>query len=365
MIPFVEFHSQLAEIGPEISKAVDSVLSSGWFVLGKQVQSFEEEFAAYLGARHAVGTASGTDAIAIALRALGIEPGDEVITAANTCVPTVCGIENSGATARLADVDPGTLTLAPEALEAAVTKRTRAVVPVHLYGRPCDMDGIRAVAERHGLRIVEDCAQAHGTAYRGRKCGTFGHAAAFSFYPTKNLGAYGDGGAVVTDDDAVAERARMLRNYGEERRYHHAVKGFNSRLDELQAAVLRVKLGYLEPWNERRRERAALYDRLLEGTRVGLPREAAWAHHVYHLYVVRSAERDALQEHLRRNEVGTLIHYPVPIHLQEAYRGMEYREGAFPAAEEACRQVLSLPLYPHLTLECVERVAEAVRGFRR
>ncbi len=364
MIPYVELKTQFAAIEPEVRAAIDEVFASGWFVLGEQVRSFETEFANYLGIGHAVGVASGTDAIHLALRALGIGPGDEVITVPNTCVPTLCGIVATGATPVLADVDPETLTLCPERFAEAITSKTRAVVPVHLYGHPCDMDSILAVARQHGIAVVEDCAQAHGSLYKGTHCGTFGDAAAFSFYPSKNLGAYGDGGTVVTSREDVAERVRMLRNYGEETRYHHTIQGVNSRLDEMQAAILRVKLRHLDKWNAARRTRATAYGHELANAGVTVPMEADWAQSNYHLYVVRSELRDALQEHLRSNGIGTYIHYPIPIHRQTAYAHLGYSPGQFPVSEAACERVLSLPMYPEFPLECIPEVARCIAAFK-
>ncbi len=361
MIPYVELKSQFKSIEAEVRAAIDEVLESSWYILGAQVKAFEEEFAAYLGAKHAVGAASGTDAIQLALMACGVGPGDEVITVANTCVPTVCGISNSGADVALVDVCPDTLTMDPARLESAITSKTKAIVPVHLYGHPCDMDPILDIAKTHDLVVLEDCAQAHGTEYKGRRCGTIGHAAAFSFYPSKNLGAYGDGGAVVTQDPAIAEEVRKLRNYGEERRYFHSVKGINSRLDEMQAAVLRVKLRHLDEWNEARRERARIYDETLTCPEVTLPVEATWAKHIYHLYVIRSPRRDALQAHLKEQGVGSLIHYPIPIHKQGAYS--ELGDECFPKTEKACSEVLSLPMYPELDVGDLFRVTEIIQAF--
>lgn len=365
MVPFLELKGEQDRIGSEVRAAVERVLSSGWYVLGKELEAFEEEFAEYLGVAHVVGVGSGTDAIHLALRALGVGPGDEVITAANTCVPTLAGISATGAAPVLVDVDEETLTLDPSRLTDAVGERTKAVVPVHLYGHPCDMDGIAEALAGRDIAVMEDCAQAHGARYRGRLCGGLGSAAAFSFYPTKNLGAYGDGGAVATDDAGVAEELRRLRNYGEVERYRHAGRGFNSRLDEVQAAVLRVKLGYLEEWNEARRVLAQLYGEALKELPVRLPAEAQWARHCRHLYVIRSSRRDALQAHLGESGIGTLLHYPVPIHLQEAYAFLGKGRGAYPQAERACDEVISLPLYPWLPLEAVAEVAGAIAGFAR
>ena len=362
-VPFAEFKSQLASVEPEIRAAIDEVFASGWYILGKQGEAFEREFAEFTGARHCAGVASGTDAIQLALEAAGIGEGDEVITVANTCVPTACGIVAAGAKLVLVDADPETLTMAPEGLEEAYTPRTRAIVPVHLYGQACDMDPILDFAKGHGLAVVEDCAQAHGAEYKGRKCGTLGDAAAFSFYPSKNLGAYGDGGAVVTNNSDIDAAVRRLRNYGQEARYYHTSKGYNSRLDEFQAAMLRVKLRHLDAWNEARRERAAWYEELLGGLHLELPREAVWARHVYHLYVVRCRDRNVLQAHLREKGIGTLIHYPIPLHLQQAFAGLHYPAAAFPVSEHTGATVLSLPLYPELSREAVEYVAGHVRGY--
>jgi dTDP-4-amino-4,6-dideoxygalactose transaminase len=367
MIPFGELDSQFKSIEGEIRAAIDAVLAGGRFIFGKQCEAFEREFASYVGARHAAGVNSGTDAIHLALRAAGVGPGDEAITAANTCVPTVAGICASGARPVLADIDPATCTIDPAKVEAAITPRTKAIVPVHLYGHPCDMPAICAIAGSRGVTVIEDCAQAHGAAViegdRLRRCGTFGTAAAFSFYPSKNLGAYGDAGAIVTNDAEVDARARMLRNYGEERRYHHSIEGFNSRLDELQAAILRVKLRHLDDWNEARRHRAGLYAERLEHLPIGLPFEAAWARHIYHLYVIRSRRRDALEAHLTARGIGTLLHYPVPVHLQKAYAHLGYAPGDFPESERACSEVLSLPMYAEMPVEHIDAVARALCEF--
>ncbi|GMW00632.1 MAG: aminotransferase [Candidatus Hydrogenedentota bacterium] len=365
MIPFFQLKNQFASMEHEIRDAVERVLTSGWYILGEELKAFEREFAEYVGAAHCLGVASGTDAIHLALRAAGVGPGDEVITVANTCVPTLCGITASGATPRLVDVDPETLTLDPNRLEAAITPRTRAVVPVHLYGHPCDMDPIVDIAAAHGLVVVEDCAQAHGSLYKGKKCGTFGAAAAFSFYPTKNLGAYGDGGAVVTSDPAIADSLRLIRNYGEKRRYEHTVEGVNSRLDEVQAAVLRVKLPRLDTWNRERRIRAAWYEDILSTAKLTLPAEASWATGNRHLFPIRVKDRDELQDFLASRSVYSLIHYPVPIHLQEAYRSLGKGQGDFPVSEEASRAVLSLPLYPELAKDDLLLVAGLVSEFAR
>ncbi|MCX8067101.1 MAG: DegT/DnrJ/EryC1/StrS family aminotransferase [Anaerolineae bacterium] len=366
MIPSFDLTRQYVSLKEEIDAAIARVLARGRFILGEEVTAFEQEFAAACGVAHAVGVASGTDALYLALRACGIGPGDEVITVSHTAVATVAAIELAGARPVLVDVDPRRYTMDPAKVEERITPRTRALLPVHLYGCPADMAPLLEIARRYGLFLIEDCAQAHGAYYRGRPVGSWGDIAAFSFYPTKNLGAFGDGGAVVTNDSTLARRVQLLREYGWARRYVSHIRGTNSRLDEIQAAVLRVKLRHLEAWNERRRQIAALYSEYLaEATRWGLvlPGEPENAHHVYHLYVVRHPQRDALQAFLRERGIGTLVHYPVPVHLQPAYADLGYREGSLPVSEALAREVLSLPMYPELTDEEVQRVAEAVREF--
>jgi dTDP-4-amino-4,6-dideoxygalactose transaminase len=348
----------------EIDAAVRRVLESGWYVLGEEVTAFERELAAYLGVAHAVGVGSGTEALTLALRALGVGAGDEVITVSHTAVATVAAVEAAGASAVLVDVESGLYTIDPAALRRALTPRTKAVVAVHLYGQPADLDTLGALAREHGLFLVEDCAQAIGTGYRGKRAGSVGHVGCFSFYPTKNLGAIGDGGAIATGDAALADRVRLLRQYGWAERYLSSIPGYNSRLDELQAAILRVKLRHLDVDNDRRRALAARYDELLRGSSVRTPRVRAGAEHSYHLYVVESERRDALQAHLRERGVHTMIHYPVPVHAQAAYLGRLAAPGSLPVSERAAREVLSLPMYPELGEEAVGRVAEAVRSFR-
>ncbi len=360
MIPFVDLQAQYEAIGEQTRQAIDRVLNRAWYILGEELDAFESEFAAFLETDHCVGVGSGTDAIHLALRALGVGEGAEVITAANTCVPTVAGIASTGARPRLVDIDPDTFTLDPDALAEAITEDTKAIVPVHLYGHPCDMDPILEVARNHGLKVVEDCAQAHGATYKGKRCGTFGEAAAFSFYPSKNLGAYGDGGAVVTADEEVAATLKKLRNYGEEQRYTHTLGGFNSRLDEIQAAVLRAKLPHLGEWTNSRRHLASLYTEALLDSSVEPPEEAPWAEHCYHIFAIRSANRNQLAGHLRTQDVGYQIHYPIPIHLQPAYLGLGYAPGTFPHAEKACAEVLSLPIYPELPDESIGQIAKVI-----
>jgi dTDP-4-amino-4,6-dideoxygalactose transaminase len=345
--------------------AVQRVLDGGRFVFGEEVERFEAEFASYCGAAFAVGVASGTDALTLALAAVGIGPGDEVITAANTCVPTIVGIESAGAKPVLVDCDERTFTLDPELIEQALTSRTRAIVPVHLYGQCADLDAILTVASERGLKVVEDCAQAHGAEYHGRRAGSIGSAGAFSFYPTKNLGALGDAGAVVTNDPEVAERVRLLRNYGERERFEHVLRGRNSRLDTLQAALLRTKLPYLNGWNERRRSLAARYTAALEGTGIVTPVEAAGLRHVYHLYVIRTLARDAFRAALAERGVGTAVHYPRPVHLQPAYRQLVLHVGSLTTSERLAGEIISLPLYPELTEEEAEHVAAAAAATAR
>lgn len=363
LIPLVDLRAQYGEIAGDIATAWAGVLERCDFILGSELTAFEEELAAYCEAGHAVGVDSGTSALELALRAVGVGPGDEVVTAANTFVASVFAISHCGATPVLVDVDPRTHTLDPDAVARAVTPRTRALLPVHLYGQPADMDPITEIAREHGLRVVEDACQAHGARYRGRRVGALGHAAAFSFFPGKNLGCYGDGGAVVTDDPDVAETVRALRNYGQRRKHHHEAVGFNRRLDTLQAAVLRIKLSRLDQWNGRRREHAATYGRLLGDADLELPAAREDAEHVWHLYVVQHDRRDALAARLAEAGIATGVHYPVPVHLQPAYAALGLRPGAYPVTEAAAGRILSLPMYPELTLETLEQVAIAVETF--
>lgn len=363
MIAVNDLRRQNAPIAAELKAAIERVVDSGHYILGDAVRSFETEFAEYLGVDHCIGAASGTDALQLALMGIGVKPGDEVITAANTCVPTVSAILSAAATPRLADVDPEHLTIDPASVEQFITAKTRAIVPVHVYGHPCDMDALKRIADSNGIAIVEDCAQAHGSRHCGRSCGTMGAAAAFSFYPTKNLGALGDGGAVVTNDSAIAERVHALRQYGHTAGYEYPAPGINSRLDEMQAAVLRVKLRELDRWNLKREHTAARYREELDNPSVKPLPIATWAATNNHLFVVRSPNRDALQQHLANSGIGSQIHYPIPIHRLEAYRHLG-EPGAFPNAEDACREVLTLPLYPGMPPEHVDAVIAAVNSFR-
>jgi len=362
-VPFVDLAAQYRAIEGEISEAVSKVLREGDFILGREVSLFEEEFAAFCEAKWAVGVDSGTSALELALRAYEIGPGDEVITAANTFIASALAISHAGATPVLVDVDADTYTIDVAAIEKAITPRTKAIIPIHLYGHPADMDPILQLAQRHGLVVIEDACQAHGARYKGKRTGSLGHAAAFSFYPGKNLGAYGDGGAVVTSDAAVAKRLGMLRNYGQKEKYQHMFRGFNRRLDTLQAAVLRTKLKRLDEWNEARRQHAKSYSRLLAQSGLVVPRASAVCESVWHLYVIRTDQRDALKEHLVTRGISVGIHYPIPIHLQPAYRDLGYQPGDFPVTEEYSRQILSLPMYAELTPDILGRVAETAVEF--
>jgi dTDP-4-amino-4,6-dideoxygalactose transaminase len=362
-VPFVDLAGQYRTISGEVTEAVSKVLRESDFILGREVSLFEEEFASFCEAKHAIGVDSGTSALELALRAYEIGPGDEVITAANSFIASALAISHAGATPVLVDVDADTYTIDVAALEKAITPRTKAIIPVHLYGHPADMDPILQLAQRHGLVVIEDACQAHGARYKGKRTGSLGHAAAFSFYPGKNLGAYGDGGAVVTSDHAVAQRLEMLRNYGQREKYQHMVRGYNRRLDTVQAAVLRIKLKHLQEWNEARRQHAKTYCRLLAQTGIAVPRASAVSESVWHLYVIRTDQRDTLKEHFANRGISVGIHYPIPIHLQPAYRDLGYQPGEFPVTEEYARQILSLPMYAELTPEIIGRVAETASEF--
>ena len=347
-VPYLDLRPAYLELKDELDAAYRRVMDSGWFVLGAEVEAFEREFAKYCGAAHCVALGNGLDALGLVLRSWGIGPGDEVIVPANTFIATWLAISHAGAVPVPVEPEEGGYNLDPALLEAAVNARTRAIIPVHLYGSPADMDAINALARRHGLKVLEDAAQAHGARYRGRRAGTLGDAAAFSFYPAKNLGAMGDAGAVTTNDERLAESLRELRNYGGQLKYRNDVQGFNSRLDELQAAFLRVKLRHLESWNRRRRDIAAEYLRDLNGSGLGLPAVPSWAEPVWHLFPVRSKERDKLRETLHAAGIETGIHYPVPPHLQRAYAALQFAVGRFPRTEAIHNEELSLPIGPHL-----------------
>jgi len=360
-VKFVDFEAHVAAVRTELDAAIRRVLDSGWFVLGPEGEAFEQELAQHLGGRQAVGVGNGTEAIQLALEALGVGPGDEVVTSPMTAAFTGLAILRCGARPVFADLDPATLNIAPDAARQAITRRTRALVPVHLYGHPADLDPLVELAHRHGIAVVEDACQAHGARYKGRPVGAYAGLGALSFYPTKNLGGLGDGGAVLVNDPQLATRLRQLRNGGQTDRYRHALAGINSRLDELQAAVLRVGLRHLDAWTERRRFLAMLYSRELAGAGVSLLEEQAYATAVYHLFVIRHPRRDQLAEALRRRGVATLIHYPIPLHLQPAFAQLGGRAGDFPIAERAAGEILSLPLYPELSDQQARSVAQAVR----
>ena len=360
VVPFVDLKAQYATIKGDIQAAVTGVLDSGAFVLGPEVAAFEEEFASYCGAKHAIAVNTGTSALHLALLAAGVGPGAEVITTPFTFIATAAAIAYTGARPVFVDIDPQTFTIQPSAIERAITSRTRAIIPVHLYGQPADMDPINDLARRHGLTVIEDACQAHGAEYKGRRVGTLGDLACFSFYPGKNLGACGEGGIVVTNDPAATRIVRMLRDWGGERKYEHLLKGFNYRMEGIQGAILRVKLRHLENWTEARRRHAAAYDRLLQDAAVATPFARPDVRHVYHIYAVRTRERALLQQHLQAQGIQTGIHYPGPVHLQPAFAELGHVPGDFPASEQAAAEVLSLPMFAELTDEQQSRVAAAL-----
>lgn len=360
MIPFLDLKSQYHNIKPEIDAAISRVLESTEFVLGDDVAAFEDEFAAYCHAQEGVAVNSGTSALHLALLAAGVGPGDEVITVSFTFVATVAAIHYLGAKPVFVDIDPRTYTIDVRQIENAITERTKAIIPVHIYGQPADMDPILEIARRHNLLVIEDAAQAHGAEYKGRRVGSIGDLGCFSFYPGKNLGAYGEGGMVVTNNPEYSRSIRMLRDWGQERKYHHRVKGYNYRMEGLQGAILRVKLRHLEEWTELRRAHAARYDDLLSDSDLQTPVALPHNRHVYHIYAVRVAERDALQQELHRNGIQTGIHYPIPVHLQEAYADPSYRRGDLRFSERAADEVLSLPMFAELTNSQIDAVCLAM-----
>ena len=364
MIPFLDLAAEYRELKSEIDSAVARVFSSSQFILGKETAAFEEEFAAYCDVEYAIGVNSGTSALHLALLAAGIGPGDEVMTVPFTFFATVAAIGYTGAKAVFVDIEMQTFNIDVRKIESAITERTRAILLVHLYGQPADMDPILEIARRNKLVVIEDAAQAHGAEYKGRRAGSLGDLACFSFYPTKNLGAAGEGGLVTTSNPEYARAVSLLRNWGEEHRYYALLRGYNYRMPAIQAAVLRAKLPHLERWTKIRRELAAEYDRLLEAAEVARPASLAGARHVYCLYTIRAEERDALQRGLELAGIATAVHYPHPIHLMPAYSDARYKAGHFPAAEECARTALSLPLHAHMTREQVERVAEHVTALR-
>ena len=368
-VPLLDLKRQYQNIKKEIDQAVQSVLDSGFFILGDNVKRFEEEIASFVGVKFAIGVASGTDALELSLRALGIGEGDEVITTSFTFIATAEAICAVGAKPVFVDIELSTYNLDPKEVRGKINKRTKAVIPVHLYGYPCLMDDLIKIANGHNLKIIEDCAQAFGAEYKGRKAGSLGELGCFSFFPAKNLGGCGDGGMVVTNNQEVSDRLRMLRAHGSNKKYSHKIYGRNSRLDELQAAILRVKLKYIVQWNNARRDIAASYkvkfSELNEPDKIIAPTELSGARHVYGLYTIRLSQRDLLRDFLLNKEIGTAVHYPVPLHLQEVYRGLGYKKGDFPRSELASSQVISLPMYPELEEGQVKQVADSISDFIR
>ena len=362
-IPFVDLKAQYRSIQDEVNAEIAATLEKCDFILGQNVESFEKEFASFCGARYGIGVDSGTSALELALLAYDIGPGDEVITSANTFIATALAITYTGAKPVLVDIEPDSYMIDPDRLREAITERTKAIIPVHLYGHPADMDLICAIANEHDLVVIEDASQAHGARYRGERVGTFGDVAAFSLYPGKNLGAYGDAGVLVTDDERVNNQLRLLRNWGSVKKYHHEILGYNRRMDTLQSSILRVKLRHLEGWNMARRSHAKLYHQLLADSSLTLPVEASNAESVYHLYVIRTPERDKLANYLQERGVAAIIHYPVPIHLQPAYKELGHQAGDFPITEQFAQEILSLPIFPELQPEQIHYIAKVIGEF--
>ncbi len=360
-IPFLKLRDSYIELKSEIDEAVMRVLDSGYYLLGKELLAFESEYASYCEAQHCIGVGNGLEALELALRALEVGPGDEVIVPSNTYIATWLAVSAVGATIVPVEPDPGTCNIDPLHIEAAITPSTKVILPVHLYGQPADMDPITEIAEKHGIYTLEDAAQAHGARYKGRRVGSLGHVTAWSFYPTKNLGAFGDSGAVTTNDPEIADKVRLIRNYGARTKYVNEVKGTNSRMEELHAAMLRVKLAHLDEWNGRRKTQAALYLEQFADCGLRLQEVPEWADSVWHIFTVRTPARDALQQRLDEFGVGTLIHYPIPPHLQSAYSELGYGEGAFPLSEAVHKSILSLPIGPHVTDSQVDDIIVAVK----
>jgi len=357
MVPLIDLKIQHRSIAAEVEAAIKNVCENTAFILSDEMKTFEQEFAAYCGAKHGIGVANGTEALSLSLRALGIGQGDEVIVPANTFIATAAAVSHAGGTPVFVDCDPDTYCIDPSKISGAITSKTKAIMPVHLYGHPADMDAILAIARSNGLKVVEDCAQAHGTMYKGKAAGSFGDAAGFSFYPSKTLGAYGDGGIILTSSDEVCEELKLLRDNGRTTWYEHAIIGFNSRLDGMQAAILRVKLKYLDKWVDARRAHAKQYRELLSGIEgLTLPSEQSYAKHSYYVYVVRVSDRESFMAQLKEKGCGCGVHYPVPLHLQPAYAFLGGKEGDHPVAEGYAKQIVSIPMFPELT---EEQVAEA------
>jgi dTDP-4-amino-4,6-dideoxygalactose transaminase len=354
-----------AEIKEDLINAFEEVLTKGDFILGKEVVALEEAFAKYIGVRYAVGVGNGTDALRVGGLSLDIKPGDKIVTAPNSYIASAMALSIHGLVPCFCDIELETFNMDPEKLGDLLKKEKgiKLCIPVHLYGHPCKLEEILNICKEHGVQVMEDACQAHGALYEGKKVGTFGDVATFSFYPTKNLGCYGDGGIVVTNSEEIFKKATMLRNYGQSAKHVHDIEGFNTRLDELQAKLLRVKLEYLDAWNDKRRHNAWFYKKELHDLPIVLPDEAPWAHHVYHIYVIRSKERDALRQYLSDHSVSTLIHYPTPIHLQKVYQSLGYKKGSFPNAESTAQEIISLPMYPSLTQDEILYVCECIRKF--
>ena len=359
-IPFNDLTRQYKSIEHTADRAVKKVLESGWFILGKNLEKFEEEFADFVGKKYGVGVASGTDALFLALLSFGIKKGDEIITVPNTAIPTIAAISATGAVPVLVDINDF-YTVDVSKIEEKITEKTKAIIPVHLYGQPCQMDLILNIAKKHNLFVIEDCAQSHGAEYKGKKVPA-GDIGCFSFYPTKNLGAYGDGGMIVTNNKKISQKLKLLRNYGETKRFTHVIKGYNSRLDEIQAAILRIKLKHLDTWNQKRRRIAKLYSELLSDL-MSVPKEDKNSKHVYHLYIVRTEKRNKLKDFLFSRGIGTNIHYPIPVHLQKSYSDLGYKKGFLPKCEKYAKEVLSLPIFPELRKNEVEYICNAITEF--
>ncbi|MCL6471235.1 MAG: DegT/DnrJ/EryC1/StrS family aminotransferase [Firmicutes bacterium] len=360
-IPLLDLQAQYSSIKDEVESAVLDVLRSGRYILGPKVKEFEAAIADYCGAKYAVGVANGTDALVLSLEASGIGPGDEVITSPFTFFATAESISRLGAKPVFIDIDPQTYNLDVEQIEAKITARTKAIMPVHIFGQPAEMDTIDDIAQRHGIKVIEDACQAIGAEYRGRKVGSLGSVACFSFFPSKNLGAAGDGGAVVTNDKELADKVRLLRQHGSNKKYHHSLMGYNSRLDELQAAILLVKLKHIDRWNNARRQKAKYYDKLFADTKIITPSSPEHVKHVYHLYIIKVPNRERIETALKENGIGHGVYYPVPLHLQEVYKDLGYTEGDLPVSEAASKQTIAIPLYPELEESDMEIIADIIK----
>ena len=366
MISLVDLKAQYNTIKTEIDNAIQEVLSSTSFIMGEKLERFEEEFALFCNTKYAIGVANGSDALILALRTCGIGKGDEVITVPNTFIATTEAITHVGGKINFVDINPKTYTIDVSKIEEKISNKTKAIIPVHLYGQPADMDPIMMLAKKYNLKIIEDAAQAHGAEYKDKKVGSIGDVACFSFYPGKNLGAYGDAGMITTNSEEIARNVKLLRNHGSIKKYEHKIEGYSSRLDNLQAAILRVKLRHLNKWNESRRKNAKKYNELLSSiSGIITPYEADYAKHVYHLYVIRTEERDKLREELKLKDIATGIHYPIPLHLQPAYKYLGYKEGDFPITEKVSQEILSLPMFSELNDQQTEEIVELIKGFKK